>query len=304
MLARAAAVLPLDDAAWAYELKWDGYRALARVGRGELQLTSRTGRDLTAQFPALGAMAGATGGREALIDGEIVALDNEGKPSFQRLQNRGPGASPVVYVAFDLLEIDGQELLREPYARRRERLGELHLAGPCWRTGEWQTGGGPELLELARDLGFEGVIAKRLDSRYEPGRRSGAWVKVRLLSGGVFAIGGWTRGEGNRSGRIGALVLGAAIPDGGLACCGKVGTGFTQAVLDDLGAQLASLARARSPFAAGRVPRGARFCEPDLHCRIAFAEWTDEGTLRQPSFKGLVEGAEVGPWRGPRPAGT
>ena len=303
MLARAALSLPLDDAAYGYELKWDGYRALARVGPDELQLTSRTGRDLTPEFGSLAAMAGSIGDHRALIDGEVVALDDAGKPSFQRLQNRGRGAS-VIYVAFDLLELDGKSLLRESYEQRRARLQDLELAGPCWRTGEWQAGGGDQMLELAKDVGFEGVMAKRLDSPYEPGRRSGAWVKVRLMEEGVFAIGGWTRGEGNRSGHIGALVLGAALEDGGLACCGKVGTGFTQATLEELRAKLRPLERGTSPFAAGRVPRGARFCEPELRCRITFAEWTDEGTLRQSSFKGLVEEEDVAPWRGPRPPGT
>ncbi len=292
--------LPRDDDGWAYEIKWDGVRALAYCEPGRIRVVSRNLNDITRQYPELRELDRALGSREALLDGEIVAFDDEGRPSFERLQQRmhltserqvreRRRATPVVYVAFDALHLDGESLLDHPYRERRERLASLGLEGAAWRTPGYHEGDGRTFLEASRERRLEGVVAKRLDSPYRPGRRSRAWIKVKNLERAELAIGGWMPGEGRRRNRIGALLIGSRDEAGGLEYAGRVGTGFTQDELERLQEKLEPLRRERNPFDRGRGPRGAVWTEPDLTCEVEFREWTRDGLLRAPSYQGLVE---------------
>jgi bifunctional non-homologous end joining protein LigD len=319
MLARPAKALPSGDG-WAYEIKWDGIRALTYVDAGALRIAARRGADHTPRYPELAAIVDALKGREAVLDGEIVAFDESGRPSFQLLQRR-MGLSneatirvravetPATYVAFDLVWLDGRSLLAEPYLTRRELLAGLGFDGPNWQAPAHHLGDGDRLWDAIREQGLEGVVAKRVDSPYRPGQRSGDWLKVRYRRGQELVIGGWMPGEGSRGGRVGSLLVGYwdATPEEAarlgrpqrLVYAGGVGTGFTQEMLDRLTELLKPLERADSPFELGEDPvvkyaqrardRGAGpvWVEPRLVCEVEFTEWTREGTLRQSAFKGL-----------------
>ena len=300
MLAKAGPMPPeREDGRWGYEVKWDGVRALLWSDCGHVRIESRTQRDIGDRYPEVRAIGRALGAREVLLDGEVVAFDAAGRPSFERLQRRmhveGEAAIrrlartvPVAYVAFDLLHLDGRSLLDLPYEERRAQLDALALEGPAWRTPRSQRGGGRALLAATREHGLEGIVAKRLDSRYEPGARSGAWRKLRNRNRQELAICGWMPGEGERSGRIGSLVLGVREgPGAPLRYAGNVGSGFTEEALDDLLARLRPLRRARSPLEEGAPPRGAQFVEPELVADVEFSDWTSEGRVRQAVFKGL-----------------
>ncbi len=291
--------LPRGDG-WAYEIKWDGVRALVYSEPGRLRIVSRNLNDVTAQYPELSRLGRQLGAHEALLDGEIVAFDPEGRPSFERLQGRmhltserqvreRQRSTPVVYMAFDVLHLDGRSLLDRPYRERREELERLELRGPAWDTPANHLGDGAALLAASRERGLEGVIAKRLDSPYRPGRRTPAWVKVKNLQRARLRIGGWMPGEGRRRRRIGALLVGRREEDGALEYAGRVGTGFTEKELDRLHALVQPLQRDSNPFARGRGPRGAVWTEPALECEVEFREWTRDGVLRAPSYQGLVE---------------
>jgi len=296
MLARTGP-LPQDDGSWAYEIKWDGVRAIAFVQGGRLRLQARSGRDVTARYPELRPLAEALAGHEVILDGEVVAFEGA-RPSFQKLQGRMHLTSehavrrlarddPVHYIAFDLLYLDGRSLMDLRYDERRARLAELALQGDTWQAPAHHVGDGAALLELTRAQQLEGVIAKKLDSPYTPGRRTSAWVKVKNIGTSDVVIGGWLAGEGGRSGRLGALVIGIPDDDGVLRYSGRVGTGFTQAELTRLGALLEPLATDASPFVGTQPPKLTRFVEPRLVARVEFTERTRTGTLRQPSYKGL-----------------
>jgi bifunctional non-homologous end joining protein LigD len=289
MLARAATEPPRDGA-WAYELKWDGIRALGHVEAGTLRIESRNGKDLTPRFPELKGLATQLGAGSALLDGEIVAFDDDGRPSLDRLQQ---GGRPATYVLFDLLELDGRPTLELPYAERRRLLAGLALEGPSWRTPEHHEGQGRELLEATRGMGLEGVMAKRLDSRYEPGRRSGAWLKIKNRRRAEVVIGGYTRGSGERRGRIGALLAGRLV-DGRLLYAGRIGTGFSEETLRTLERELEPLRRETSPFEGGGPPRGAVFCEPELVAEVELAGWTRGEMLRAASFVSLRRALPAG----------
>jgi bifunctional non-homologous end joining protein LigD len=294
--------LPADDDGWAYEIKWDGVRAIGFVDAGRLRLQARSGRDVTSRYPELRPLGEALAGREAILDGEVVAFD-EGRPSFQKLQGRMHLASesairrlsrtePVTYVIFDLLFLDGRSLLSLPYVERREELGALGLDGPTWQAPAHHVGDGEAMLAVTRAQQLEGIIAKRLDCPYTPGRRSAVWVKVKNLTSADVVIGGWLPGEGGRTGRLGAIVVGEPDADGVLRYAGRVGTGFTEAELIRLGGLLEPLAREDSPFVGTQPPKATRFVEPRLVARVDFTERTRTGTLRQPSYKGLRDDVE------------
>jgi bifunctional non-homologous end joining protein LigD len=298
MLAKPSS-LPRDDDAYAYEIKWDGVRALAYVSGGHVDLCSRKGLDMTATYPELHELGRALGMTEAVLDGEIVAFDGSGRPSFERLQRRinvGSDAAvrrlvrdvPVSYALFDLLWLDGHSTRALPYRERRRLLEGLELETAHVRVPAAHVGGGAALLAATEAQGLEGVVAKRLDSTYEPGRRSGAWIKVRNPQTVVCTIGGFTRGEGGRAKSIGALALGREQEGVGLVYVGRVGSGIAGATLDRLEAALAPLVADASPFARGAVPRGTIFVEPRLACTVSYTEWTASGTLRHPVFKGLA----------------
>jgi bifunctional non-homologous end joining protein LigD len=293
--------LPRDDDNWSYEIKWDGIRALAYCETGRLRLESRTLRDITPTYPELRALAGELGSTDAVLDGEIVAFDDADKPSFERLQGRMNLASdsavrrrmgdcPVTYVIFDILYLNGHVLMDLPYTERRERLDDLGLKGPNWQTPSYHRGDGKSLLELTKQRDLEGLVAKRLDSRYLAGRRTRAWLKVKNLMGQELVIGGWLPGQGRRAGTLGALLVGYYEDEDGtpqLKYSGRVGTGFTDAELDRLAGMLEPLRTKKSPFTGRQPPRDAVFVEPQLVAEVAFREWTTARTLRAPVYKGL-----------------
>ena len=284
---------------WAFEYKWDGVRAVAYAEPGGVRVLSRNDRDVSASYPELGELAGPAGRRGAVLDGEIVALDPAGRPSFAQLQRRmhvvGPpasllGAVPVGYYVFDVLHLDGESLLHLPYRRRRELLAELAPAGEVTRVPEHFPGADPaEMLAAAGRRGLEGVVAKRLLSPYRPGRRSPDWVKTPFSHTQEVIVIGWKPGEGRRAGTIGSLVLGLTEPDGSLSFAGGVGTGFTAAMLRDLQRQLAPWVRRSSPVPG--IPReharGVQWVEPVLVGEVAYRNFTPDGRLRHPSWRGL-----------------
>jgi bifunctional non-homologous end joining protein LigD len=299
MLAKLAP-LPANDEGWATEVKWDGVRALAYCRPGRLELQTRNLNVVTSQYPEVRRLSRQLGARDAVLDGELVAFDEEGRPSFERLQQRihqtDPNivrrrmkTHPVTYVLFDLLHLDGRNLIDEPYALRRELLEGLGLDGESWQTPGYSVGHAKELLAASAERHLEGLVLKRLDSRYAPGKRNGAWLKVKTVGRQEFVIGGWAPGEGRRRNRIGAILLGAHDDEGELQYAGKVGTGFSERDLDELLARLRPLARKSSPFAGRRGPRSANFVEPELVAEIEFRELTAEGMVRHGSFKGLRE---------------
>jgi bifunctional non-homologous end joining protein LigD len=295
MLARTGE-LPGDDEHWAYEIKWDGVRAIAYVGGGSIRLEARSGRDITPRYPELRPLARALADHEAVLDGEVVAF-HEGRPSFQKLQGRMHLTSehhvrrlaqsdPVNYILFDLLWLDGHSLTGLTYVERRERLLELSLAGDRWQTPAHHVGDGAAMLEASRAQGLEGIIAKRLDCPYSPGRRSPGWVKVKNVLETDVVVGGWLPGEGRRANQFGALVVGV-YEDGELKYAGRVGTGFDERELNRLGAMLAERERDDSPFDGRQPPKETRFVAPVLVARVGYGEVTQAGTLRHPRYLGL-----------------
>jgi bifunctional non-homologous end joining protein LigD len=282
---------------WAYEIKWDGVRAIGYVDGGRLRLESRNSKNITPRYPELRPLGRALGTHEAILDGEIVAFGDDGRPSFERLQGRMHLTSeaqvrrlsqsrPVAYVIFDLLYLDGHSLLELPYLERRERLAELELNGATWQVPAYHRGDGAALLEASRAQRLEGIVAKRVDSQYTPGRRSGGWVKVKNVRRTDVVIGGWLKGDGGRAGRLGALAMGA-YEDGELRFVGKVGTGFTDAELKRLQGLLEPLERPESPFEGTQPPKLTRFVEPLLVASVEYTDITRIGTIRHPSYKGL-----------------
>jgi len=298
MMAKLADKLPRPDEAWGFEFKWDGIRALAYVDGGRVRLISRSGEEITPRYPEVHQLGRALGSSEVILDGEVVALDEHGRPSFEEIQQRmGLNSEseirrkmkdvPVTYMIFDLLWQDGHPLLTEKYGDRRKRLAALKLAGASWQTPPFEKGGGQAMLEASRKAGLEGVMAKRLDSPYEPGRRSGAWVKVKNRNRQELVIGGWLDGEGKRRGYPGALLVGYN-KEGKFVYAGKVGTGFTDATLEKLNTMLKPLAIDKSPFDAGSAPpRASHFVRPKVVAEFEFVEWTRAGQLRAPAFKGF-----------------
>ena len=304
MQAQLADGIPPDEDRYGFEFKWDGIRAACYWDGRAVRLQTRNRKDVTVRYPELHPLGAALGRRPAILDGEIVALDERGRPSFEQLQKRmgltGEGdvrrqmrETPVAYLLFDVVYLDGELLVARPYTARRERLEGLGLGDRHWQVPPSQAGHGDELMRASRENGLEGVIAKRLDSVYEPGRRSGAWLKVKNRLRQEFVIGGWVDGEGRRRGVPGALLVG--YYDGGrLVYASKVGTGFTDATLAHLARLMRPLERETSPFGAGGPPGRPHFVEPRLVAEIEFSEWTRGGELRAPSFKGLR------PDKGPR----
>ncbi len=298
MLATAGA-LPPEDGHWAYEVKWDGVRALVAVEQGRVRLSSRAGNDVTGGYPELAEVRTP---EAVLLDAEVVAFDASGRPDFGLLQSRmhvrGPGrdllrATPVTLLVFDVLHVGGASLLGQTYDERRAVLEALALDGPHWQVPPAFLADGSAVVDATRAQGMEGVVAKRRDSRYLPGRRSDCWRKVKHVRRTSAVVVGWKPGEGGRTGRIGSLLL--AVPDGdGWAFAGHVGTGFTATTLRQLGDRLAPLSRAAPVL--DDVPREharlAVWVEPVLVCECEYTQWTREGRLRHPSYKGLRDDVE------------
>ncbi len=289
---------------WAYEVKWDGMRALCFVDGSSLRVQSVNERDVTASWPELAGLPDALPVTTALLDGELVATDADGRPDFGRLQQRMHIANPaeaarravdvpVTYVVFDLLHLDGHDLTGVPLVDRRRLLDQVLDPAPSWRTSPLHDDG-VALLAAAHERGLEGVVAKRLDSTYEPGKRTRQWLKVKVRRRQEMVVGGWVPGEGNRGGHIGALLVGYhdRAGDGGpLRFAGRVGTGFSQAELTRLAALAASLVADECPFdpplPRAEMLRGPTWLRPELVAELEFAEWTGDGRLRHPSYLGL-----------------
>ncbi len=301
MLAETATA-PFDDETWTFEVKWDGYRVIAFLEPGgpgpATRLQSRGLRDLTPRYPGLRRLNAHLQGRRAVLDGELVALRG-GLPDFQALQ-RGEG--PVVYVAFDLLELDGEVLMREPLWRRKELLGRRLGSGPDLVHSGGVTGAGREFYRAAVSRGLEGVVAKRLDSLYYPGRRRCEWLKVRNVHRAFVLVCGYTRAVDARP--LGSLVLGALDPAGRLVYAGHAGTGFDEREMRRLVALLGP--EGPCPLAGGE-PRalGGRtvWVRPEHVVEVEYLEWTRDGYLRHPVYRGLRPDKDPGDCRVPRPAG-
>jgi bifunctional non-homologous end joining protein LigD len=287
MLTTEGSVEQLKGGQWAFEGKWDGYRLLVDADHGALCLRSRRGRDVTKEFPQLQVVAADLADHHVVLDGEVVALDEAGIPSFSQMQNR-VRATRIEFWAFDLLYLDGRSLLRASYRDRRRLLETLAVNGNLI-VPDALPGDGTEALARSAKMGWEGVIAKKRDSTYQPGRRSASWIKDKHWQTQEVVIGGWRAGEGGRTSGIGSLLMG--IPaDGGLQYVGRVGTGFTERALTDLKETLAPLQTKDSPFDQ-RLPtrdaKGVTFLRPELVGEVRYSEWTSDGRLRQPSWRGL-----------------
>jgi bifunctional non-homologous end joining protein LigD len=294
----AVAGSPPSGEDWAAEFKWDGVRALVHVGPDGVRIVSRNGNDVTGGYPEFAHLGD---GRSMLLDGEIVAFDPHGRPDFgllqQRMHVRAPGqrlldAVPVSLYLFDVLSLDGEDLLDLPWNSRRARLEAL--GADAWSrvaVSPSFTGTPPaRVLEVAREHGLEGIVAKRRSSRYEPGRRSSAWVKTALLTTQEVVIGGWTPGKGRRGTTLGSLLLGARDAGGNLRYLGHVGTGFTEAMLRSLLERLTPMQRRTSPFDE-EVPReharDAHWVEPTLVGEVEYRTLTSDGRLRHAAWRGL-----------------
>jgi bifunctional non-homologous end joining protein LigD len=290
MLATLADAVPRGEG-WLYEVKWDGYRAIARLSGGEASLASRRGNDLTERFaPVARALERAVRTSDCVLDGEVCALDDQGRSSFSVMQQ---GSGPLVYYVFDVLEADGAPLLDLPLVERRERLAALLPSRPDTVRLSEAFEDGEALYAAAKNQELEGVVAKKSDSRYLPGRRTRDWLKVKTHHEQEFVIAGYTKGRGKRSGRLGSLVLG--VNEGGeLRYVGNCGTGFSEEEIDKLMAALRPLERRTAPFPdVPRMPKVRRdeivWVEPALVSQVEFAEWTHDDRLRAPVYKGLRE---------------
>jgi bifunctional non-homologous end joining protein LigD len=305
MLATAGS--PLDpDEEWSIEMKWDGIRAVARVADGRVTLTSRNDLDLTPTYPELQVLADRVHADGAVLDGEIVALDDTGRPSFSRLQQRmgltrkqdvepAMRRQAVRLLLFDVLEVDGHDTTRAPYRERRDLLERLVEGGGevdvppvvATATGDDLREAVDDAMATSRTLGLEGVVVKRAGAAYRPGARSKDWVKRKHERQQEVVVGGWRPGQGRRAGGVGSLLVGVN-EDGRLRYVGRVGTGFSDADLDAIEARLHSHDRRTSPF--DDVPRAdasdAHWVTPSLVGEVRFAEWTDDGRLRQASWRG------------------
>ena len=313
MLATLAADLPKDLDNYGFEYKWDGVRALCYWDGHHLRFESRNRLDITHRYPELHVLGDALGSRPAVLDGEIVALDEAGKPSFPLLQNRMHVNSrrdierltheiPVRYLVFDLLHLDGRSVMDRTYVHRRDLLEQLTLIGPSWQVPPSHVGEGRAMLAAAREQGLEGIMAKRLTSLYHPGRRSPEWLKIKVIARQEFVIGGWVPGDaGTNPSRVGSLLVGYYEPacgDGAsgsrsgrganvLRFAGGVGTGYNEAWHRARTAKLKPLTRATSPF-VDPVPKPDKiFVEPLLVAEVEYRRWPAGGVLHQAAFKGL-----------------
>lgn len=283
--------LPADDDRWAYEIKWDGYRTIVfvDVAAQTVRVQSSSGIDVSGTYRELGGMWRDVNAESAVIDGEIVVFTDDGRPSFEALQRH---ETQVVFQAFDVLEIGGTDTTGLPYEQRRELLANLLDAGDNWTVPGHRVGGGAELLAATAAQGLEGVMAKRLGSTYQVGKRSPNWRKVKNRVSVDVVIGGYTRGSGNRSNSFGALLIGRRDDDGVLRFAGGVGTGFTQRRLEQLRSSMRPLETEQCPFdppPPREYRRDAMWIEPSLQARIEIAEFTNDGLARHASFIELLD---------------
>lgn len=302
MQSKATTFLPTGE--WLYEIKFDGYRALALVAGNKTQVLSRNANNLGIKFPGITNSFPALNVQDAILDGEIVALDESGRSSFQLLQafEMGEKRPPVVFYAFDLLQLNGEDLKNEPIEKRKAKLEALLQKAPNEiRFSPSFDYDVKELLAKAHELGLEGLIAKRRGSRYEPGKRTGAWIKIKLEREQDFVIGGYTEPDGSRK-YFGAILVGVYDGDK-LNFSGRVGSGFSDKLLASLLSKFEKIPSKTCPFANLPAAKGGRWGQglsqaemkrchwvtPTLVCQIKFAEWTRDGRLRQPVFLRLRE---------------
>jgi bifunctional non-homologous end joining protein LigD len=300
MKATSADVVPAGDG-WAHEVKWDGMRVLARCASGSTTLASGNNLDATTRFPELGGLGAATG-CDVILDGEVIAVDDAGRPDFGLLQRRMhlttptevrrvAAEVPVGLALFDVLWLDGHDLCDLPWSDRRRLLEQLVEPTAVWRVPPWDDDG-PGLLAIADAKGLEGIVSKRTDSTYLPGKRTTSWRKIKVRRHQEVVVGGWWPGEGNRSGGLGSLVVGVhdpSAPGNPLRFAGKVGTGFSAPVLASYEALFAGLATDTCPFdppPPRPVSRLARWVRPEVVIEVAYGEWTADGVLRHPSHLG------------------
>jgi bifunctional non-homologous end joining protein LigD len=282
---------------WAFEMKWDGIRAMATVTRGTARFVTRNGNDVTATWPDLAELAARTHG-DVVLDGEIVALNSKGRPDFGLLQTRmgltkksdvdpAARATPVQYMVFDILEVGGESVVSHGYDERRSLLGRTIREGGRIHVPPAFDGWLDAAMSSSLSLGLEGVMAKKRDSTYADGRRSRAWIKIKHHKTQEVVIAGWRPGNGRRASTIGSLLMGLPTPDG-LRYVGRVGTGFGDRDLAELTTKLHKIARTTSPLYDVPPPdsRDAHWVTPTLVGEVEFAEWTAGDRLRQPSWRG------------------
>ena len=288
--------VPPDPDAHQFEPKLDGQRVMVTVQPPDVTLTNRRGVEMTGSYPELAGLAGAVSPHVAVLDGEVVALNDKGQTSFQRLQRRMHVAQPTAellaevpasFVAFDILWLDGEWLIERPQHERTRVLGTLGLKGPAWQTAPILDATPTELVEACRRLGLEGFMAKRLDAPYQPGRRSPAWSKIKCGRRRELVVGGWSSGHGSRQASIGSLALGCFDLTGErLFYVGQAGSGLTEETIRQLTRLFARIEAPESPFV--NPPKLAlHWVRPLLVVEVAYTEVTEAGTLRQPSVKGL-----------------
>jgi bifunctional non-homologous end joining protein LigD len=297
---KALPVEKLPEGDWLYEIKHDGYRALAFKDSKDVRLVSRNRNEFN--YPQLVYALKLLPAEHVILDGEIAALDENGRSSFQLLQDykRSEQRVPLVYYVFDLLFEDGKDLRKEPLSTRRHLLADiLKKAPPNIRVSEGLQGSKEDLVRVAQEFGLEGLVAKRLNSVYESGRRSGAWVKFKITKSQEFVVGGYTLPEGNRK-YFGSLLVGYQASEG-LLFAGRVGSGFSEKLLASIDAQLQKVRRSTCPFinlpekSKGRwglgitpaVMKRCHWVKPVLIAQVKFTEWTSDDQLRQPVFLGL-----------------
>ncbi|TMA54375.1 MAG: DNA ligase D [Deltaproteobacteria bacterium] len=297
---------PPEGDEWLHELKYDGYRIGCRLDGRNVSLVSRNGKDWTDRFPDVCAAAAELPVRRALLDGEVAVLLPDGRTSFQALQNvfSGGERANLVYFVFDLLHVDGEDVARLPLEQRKTRLAALlrSAAQKRLRYSEHVVGRGAEFLAHACRMGLEGIVSKRRDRPYTPGRGA-AWLKTKCIKRQEFVVGGFTDPEGSRLG-IGALLVGVRVADGTLAFAGKVGTGFTNRGAQELRRTLDGIEQAECPFTPtppGSLGRHAHWVKPTLVAEVAFTEWTSDGKIRHPSFQGLRDDKPVSDVRREKP---
>jgi bifunctional non-homologous end joining protein LigD len=282
--------LPADDTGWAFEIKWDGYRTLAFVENGRVRLQSSNLYDVSAKYPELAGLPTGVAARRAVLDGELVVLDDEGRPRFELIQRHGLEPRQAALYVFDLLSMDDHDTISLSYEDRRRLLAEVVESGSNWSVPAYRVGDGEALLDATAARGLEGVMAKRLGSTYRPGFRTKEWRKVKHRQTAEVVIGGYSAGTGNRTSSFGALLVGRWVGDS-LAFAGGVGTGFTQRRLDELTKRLRELRIADCPFdplPPTAYRRGATWVEPVLRAQVEITEFTNDGYVRQASFIDLI----------------
>ncbi len=282
-----------DGDEWAFEIKWDGYRTIVHIADDVVRLQSTAGHDVTERWPEFADLATSVNATSVILDGELIVFDDEGRPRFELVQRSGVGSDrQAVIQFFDVLQVDGTDTIDLPYLDRRRLLDQLVEPTDNWTVPAFRIGDGSALVAATAEQGLEGVIAKRVDSRYRPGTRSKDWHKIKNRTAVELTIGGFTAGTGNRADTFGALLVGRRDPDG-LEFAGGVGTGFDQRMLRDLTVQLRELVVDECPFVRtppASVARTATWVEPVLRATVDIAEFTNDGLVRHASFVRLADG--------------